>query len=719
MSLTKKIWVMMGLNDKEFQTKMTAVTQKLRTVQSQSVRDARRLSITTQEMFYGMTLPMGLFAKTVIDATKQIESLHLGLATIAKSKGITNIEGLIKSATALAKLPGLGLAETFRGVKDLISVGFGAKEALRTVEGLGIGIARAGGNAETFGRVMTQLTQALSKGKLEMQDFKTVFEQMPEARGLLEKAFGPGMSDLQKLRDKGIGVKEVLKALVDGFQDLGAKGFMDTIANKIENLSDSWLQFRAAIGGSLFKDQINSVLDGLANGLEKATDAINNMSPEMKTLVQETAKWFAIIAVGLPAMTFIAKMFLLLKAQAAGLAAAFLRMNPYLRALAVGLLGIETAGKALDKNWQGLIPEAKLMARQLKALWDEAVKWGDRNSLFPGLKKADEPKHFMNIPKGARRDLSAFGEEARRKEAAAQEKWLAGAEDRAKAAEKLKKELEDLAKAHEKVLEVGLEHNGQMELAISLSELWKRQGKDWMDSLTKVSSNFMARGDIASGLRGADPLPNMSSEDQAKVLFASDENIQQVDKMAIKMKELRDTMNEIFAGPIADGIVGVADSFGVFIGTVLNDAPDAFGAMADAMKDAIKSMIVALVKLIVKLALAAALWALFAPAGAAKGLGGLKDFLGGSGGSGFLGSLLKGITGFHDGGIAGGSSKYGDKILARVNSGELMLNPSQQESVYNAMNRSNAVRVYGELKVRGRDLVYVFETTKKQINATR
>lgn len=63
---------------------------------------------------------------------------------------------------------------------------------------------------------------------------------------------------------------------------------------------------------------------------------------------------------------------------------------------------------------------------------------------------------------------------------------------------------------------------------------------------------------------------------------------------------------------------------------------------------------------------------------------------------------------FATGGVVGGNSYYGDKILARVNSGELILNKQQQASLYNhlagaGMPQSSNSEV--EFKIRGQELV--------------
>ena len=47
------------------------------------------------------------------------------------------------------------------------------------------------------------------------------------------------------------------------------------------------------------------------------------------------------------------------------------------------------------------------------------------------------------------------------------------------------------------------------------------------------------------------------------------------------------------------------------------------------------------------------------------------------------------IKGFEDGGIVGGNSFQGDRVMARVNSGEMILNRQQQSSLFNQINGSN------------------------------
>lgn len=69
------------------------------------------------------------------------------------------------------------------------------------------------------------------------------------------------------------------------------------------------------------------------------------------------------------------------------------------------------------------------------------------------------------------------------------------------------------------------------------------------------------------------------------------------------------------------------------------------------------------------------------------------------------------IPKFAQGGIVGGNSTQGDKVLARLNSGEGVLTATGLESLHDASNPRNRrnIRITGTLRGRGRDLVAVIE----------
>ena len=75
------------------------------------------------------------------------------------------------------------------------------------------------------------------------------------------------------------------------------------------------------------------------------------------------------------------------------------------------------------------------------------------------------------------------------------------------------------------------------------------------------------------------------------------------------------------------------------------------------------------------------------------------------------------IPKFENGGVVGGSSYHGDKILARVNSGELILNRQQQSTLFGLMNQ-NSISKSGDNKVivRGSDLILSINNELKHRN---
>ena len=92
-------------------------------------------------------------------------------------------------------------------------------------------------------------------------------------------------------------------------------------------------------------------------------------------------------------------------------------------------------------------------------------------------------------------------------------------------------------------------------------------------------------------------------------------------------------------------------------------------------------------------------------------------------GTAFKSMMSKGPA-FRDGGIVGGNSYYGDKIMARLNSGELVVNRDQQKSLFGMINPSVtasdvAVKIMGGFEIEGSKLRLVLDRADKQSNRFR
>ena len=79
---------------------------------------------------------------------------------------------------------------------------------------------------------------------------------------------------------------------------------------------------------------------------------------------------------------------------------------------------------------------------------------------------------------------------------------------------------------------------------------------------------------------------------------------------------------------------------------------------------------------------------------------------------------IKNVAKFAHGGIVGGNSYSGDRMLAQVNSGEMILNQKQQSNLFNMIdtgsvnNTANHIE-FGEIKLRGSDLYITYKNYEK------
>ena len=71
---------------------------------------------------------------------------------------------------------------------------------------------------------------------------------------------------------------------------------------------------------------------------------------------------------------------------------------------------------------------------------------------------------------------------------------------------------------------------------------------------------------------------------------------------------------------------------------------------------------------------------------------------------------------FANGGIVGGNSKHGDRNLARVNSGEMILNKAQQGTLWGLLNGKGSIGGNVEFKIKGSDLVGTINNYSKKIS---
>jgi hypothetical protein len=69
-----------------------------------------------------------------------------------------------------------------------------------------------------------------------------------------------------------------------------------------------------------------------------------------------------------------------------------------------------------------------------------------------------------------------------------------------------------------------------------------------------------------------------------------------------------------------------------------------------------------------------------------------------------IASVFSSLPKFADGGVVGGSSYFGDKLIARVNSGETILTNKMAGRALSMIEGGSNVRVSGDVRLNGKDI---------------
>ena len=105
---------------------------------------------------------------------------------------------------------------------------------------------------------------------------------------------------------------------------------------------------------------------------------------------------------------------------------------------------------------------------------------------------------------------------------------------------------------------------------------------------------------------------------------------------------------------------------------------------------------------------------------AAKKLGWFGWIAASLSGLGIVASTISQLKGYNTGGIIEGNSIHGDKVLARVNSGEMVLNKRQQSNLFRQLNNAtNNASVFGSnvtFTIHGSELVGVIDNYNSKLN---
>lgn len=213
----------------------------------------------------------------VINAAIEMERLERGLDVTAG--GAERAARQMARLEQIAKLPGLGFREAIEGANQL-NVAFSdlpdaTARSSRTLAAFGKAVALTGGGRSELQRVITQVTQIASAGKLLQQDLRPIIQTAPAVGQALKSAFGT--ISPQEIEALGLSTTEFLDRLVDELEDL--EDPPQTAANALENVKDSAFRASSAMG-EMFVPAITTGATLMADELERIATAMEAANEE-------------------------------------------------------------------------------------------------------------------------------------------------------------------------------------------------------------------------------------------------------------------------------------------------------------------------------------------------------------------------------------------------------------------------------------------------------
>ena len=238
------------------------------------VNAAAFLTVATQA--YNMaSRAVGVISGFVMDAAKW-EAMDMGLRNMEGSaRGAANAT---EKLYEIAKAPGIELATATKAYLQLRSLHMAGSDAERTIKAISNTIARGGGGSVEFERVLRQLTQMLSKGKVLEQDLRIMKEAMPELASLMQKAFGE--TTAEGIRKSGVNAKQFVETMLTEMEKLPKA--QQTLTSEIENTQVAWSRLKAAFVDT---EWTKKFLSDITKMLEGATSLINAKSIDWKKLI--------------------------------------------------------------------------------------------------------------------------------------------------------------------------------------------------------------------------------------------------------------------------------------------------------------------------------------------------------------------------------------------------------------------------------------------------
>lgn len=271
------------------QEHVSALTQKFTALQVAAI--TALTNIVNKAVDAGLRLAKSLSIEPVLSGFREYETNLGSIQTILANTGLKGAEGLNKVNTALDQLNQYSdqtiynFSEMARNIGTFTAAGVSLDKSTQAIKGIANLAAISGSNSQQASTAMYQLSQALSAGKLSLEDWNSVVNA-----GMGGEVFRNSL--IETARAHGVAVDSIIKKQ-GSFRDSLQEGWITS-----EILTETLSKFT----GELTADQLKSMgytkdqIKGIMEMAKTATDAatkVKSMTQLLDTLREAVGSGWA------------------------------------------------------------------------------------------------------------------------------------------------------------------------------------------------------------------------------------------------------------------------------------------------------------------------------------------------------------------------------------------------------------------------------------------
>lgn len=336
--------------------------------------------------------------KNIGRAVNRIDQL-VAFPKVLQNLGVTADEAQEATDKLARSLDGLPtpLEDGTSGIKSLVSAGLDINTATDGFLALNNALLANDSSTQVASATMTQMTQALSRGRIEGNEWNTIIANMPTALQGLQESTGKSRAELEKM------FKSNPQQLIDSLIELNTEGSGSLASlekqarDNTSGIGTAWENMNNAISKGMQK--LTETLGGgdLEKGQERITSVIDVIKGGFKTFFDLLAdnEYVLGAVAGVIGGVLVGAIWALVPA----IWAATAPLLPFVAAFAaIGALGV-----LIYKNWDKIKPVIDPIIDVFKKLWEQLKPlrdfvgkqlknaWEDLKSAFEDIKKAVEP----------------------------------------------------------------------------------------------------------------------------------------------------------------------------------------------------------------------------------------------------------------------------------------------------------------------------------------